>query len=59
MVLLIFDSTFYQPLNSSFCPHDIEGEKTKQNKKMSGELLALQPRGKSKHNLALTDSGVE
>lgn len=54
MIILIFDSTFHQPLNSSFHQCDIEGEE-----RMAGEVLALQPQGKLKHNIALQDCAVE
>lgn len=54
MIILIFDSTFYQPLNSSFCLSDREGER-----RMAGEVLALQPRDKLKHNIAIKDCAVE
>lgn len=54
MIILIFDSTFHQPLNSSFHQCDIEGEE-----RMAGEILALQPQGKLKHHIALQDCAVE
>lgn len=36
MIILISDSNFHKPLNSSFCQYDIEGEK-----RMAGEVLDL------------------
>lgn len=54
MIILIFDSTFYQSLNSSVCLSDTEGER-----RMAGEVPALQTRDKLKHIIAIKDCAVE